>query len=420
MTKKTMKKSILVKAAMRKALTRKTAMKKETMKKTASKKTAMDKTIVAMDSMKIDPPTSSWLTPSRAEAFKALERSTGDNSFFAFEFLPLEVQVMIVKYAFPEKRLIRMGFKTEFNNYNMILNFQMLPDMHLTPLLNTSWLFHTEVNKEFKKVELQKYSRGVKSKLYKALHDEDYSPPNHFWDRCRRNIFCERGSGYRSLDHVYIRPETDTLIIDYRQLFILYFVGGSIDLSNVKHIALANVRSFEWDWPHYRLHEEEVDGLLHGVIAVECPNLEKFTYIISNDDPMTETDIDTAEVIFEADDELYYQDFEYEDGSLHEERPYSLMETKAHVDDCFRSFLRQPDSQYRLRDDVMNFWKAHAPGLGMIARFDADSDWRLRMKLCPEPRYHFVGFNTYLPAHADGTILNQYKGLAQIFEGTPW
>ncbi|TGO34360.1 hypothetical protein BHYA_0200g00050 [Botrytis hyacinthi] len=423
MTKKTMKKSILIKAAMRKALTRKTAMKKKTMKKVASKKTAtdktvaaVDKTIVAMDNMNIDTLTSSWLTPSRSQAFKALERSTEDDSFFAFEFLPLEVQVMIVKYAFPQKHIIRMGFRTEFNNYNMILNFQMLPDMHLTPLLNTSWLFHIEVNKQFKKVELQKYSRGVKSKLYKALHDENYSPPNYFWDRCRRNIFCERGSGYRSLNHVYIRPDTDTLIIDYRQLFTLYFVGGSIDLSNVKHIALANVKSFPWDWPHYRLQEDDVDRLIHGVIAVECPNLEKVTYIISNEDAMIDTDLDTEEVIFEANDELYYQDFEYEDESLHQERPYSLMETKAHVDHCFK----QPDSEYRLKDDVMNFWKEHVPGLGMIARFDADSDWRLRKKSCPEPRYHFVGFDTYLPAHADGTILNPYKGLAQIFEGAPW
>ncbi|TGO20751.1 hypothetical protein BPAE_0268g00050 [Botrytis paeoniae] len=416
MTKTTMKKSILKKAAMRK-----TAMKKKkTIKKTVTKKMTMEKTIVAMDNMNIDAPTSSWLTPSQSQAFKALERSTEDDSFFAFEFLPLEVQIMILKYAFPGKRLIRMGFRTEFNNYNMILNFQMLPDMHLTPLLNTSWLFNMEVNKEFKKVELQKYSRDAKSKLYKALYDENYSPPNYFWDRCRRNIFCERGSGFRSLRNVYIRPETDTLIIDYRQLFILYFVGGSIDLSNVKHIALANVRPFQWDWPYYRLQEDDVDRLIHGVISVECPNLEKLTYIISNEDPMTETHIDTEEVIFDVNDELYYQDFEYEDGSLHEERPYSLMQTKADVDHRFRSFLRQLDSGYRLKDDVMDFWKAHAPGVGMIARFDANADWRLRKKRCPEPRYHLVGFDTYLPAHADGTILSPYKGLAQIYEGAPW
>ncbi|KAF7885319.1 uncharacterized protein EAF01_011384 [Botrytis porri] len=398
MTQKIMKKSILKKAAMRNALMRKTAMKNKTMKKTITKKTTIDKTI----------------------AFKALERSTEDDSFFAFEFLPLEVQIMILKYVFPDQRLIRMEFRTIFNNSNMILNFQMLPDMHLTPLLNTNWLFNTEVNKEFKKVELRKYSRGAKSKLYKALHDENYSPPNYFWDRCVRNIFCGRGSGYRSLDHVYIRPETDTLIIDYRQIFILYFVGGSIDVSNVKHIALANCRPFVWDWPYYPLPDDDVDRLIHGVISVECPNLRKMTYIFSSQDPMTEIHIDTEEVIFDVNDEFYYRDFEYEDGSLHEDRPYALMQTKAEVDHCFREFLRQPNAKYRLKDDVMNFWKNHVPGIGMIARFDADADWRLRMKRCPEPRYHFVGFDMYLPAHADGTILNQYKGLAQIFEGAPW
>ncbi|KAF7915435.1 hypothetical protein BELL_0598g00030 [Botrytis elliptica] len=425
MTKKTIKKSILKKAAMRKALMRKTAMKKKTMKKMFTKKTAkenatIDNTIMAMNNMEIDTPTSSWLTASQTQAFKALERSTEDDSFFAFEFLPLEVQVMILKYALPQKCLIRMGFRTVFNNFNMILNFQMLPDMHLTPLLNTSWLFNNEVNKEFKKVELRKYSRGVKSKLYKALHDENYSPPDYFWDRCRRNIFHERGSGYRSLSHVYIRPETDTLIIDYRQLFILYFVGGSIDLSNVKHIALANVRPFQWDWPYHPLQEDDVDRLIHGLISVECPNLEKLTYIISNDDPMTEMHLDTEEVIFDVNDELYYQDFEFEDGTLHNERPHSLMQAKAEVDDCFQGFLRQLGSGFRLKDDVMNFWKVHVPGVGMIARFDADADWRLRKKRCPEPRYYFVGFDTYLPAHADGTILGPYKGLAQIFEGAPW
>ncbi|KAF7867074.1 uncharacterized protein EAF02_009860 [Botrytis sinoallii] len=289
-------------------------MKKMSTKKTAKENATIDNTIMAMDNMEIDTPTSSWLTPSQTQAFKALERSTEDDSFLHLNFF-----------------LSR--FRTVFSNFNMILNFQMLPDMHLTPLLNTSWLFNTEVNKEFKKVELQKYSRGVKSKLYKALHDENYSPPDYFWDRCRRNIFHERGSGYRSLSHVYIRPETDTLIIDYRQLFILYFVGGSIDLSNVKHIALANMH------------------------------------------------LDTEEVIFDVNDELYYQDFEFEDGTLHNERPHSLMQAKAEVDDCFRGFLRQLGSGFRLKDDVMNFWKVHVPGVGMIARFDADADWRLQMEL---------------------------------------
>ncbi|KAF7957303.1 hypothetical protein EAE96_002890 [Botrytis aclada] len=410
---------------MRKALMRKTALKKMFLKKKSMKLIArenatIDNTIVAMNNMNIDTPTSSWLTPSQTRAFQAFERSTEDDSFFAFGFLPLEIQVMILKYAFPQKRLIRMGFKTEFENFNMILNFQMLPDMHLTPLLNTCWLFNTEVNKEFKKVELQKYSRGVKSKLYKALYNENYSPPNHFWDRCRRNVFHQRGSGYRSLSHVYFRPETDILIIDYRQLFILYFVGGSIDLSNVKHIALANVRAFKWDWPHYILHEDDVDRLIHGVIAVECPHLEKLTYLISNDDAMTETHIDTEEVIFDVNDEFVYQDFEYGDGTLHEERPFELMEITKDLHLYFRNFLRQLDSEYRLSDNVMNFWKAREPGTGMIATFDADADWRLRKKLCAEPRYHFVGFDTYLPAHADGTILSPYKGLAQIFEDAPW
>lgn len=407
------------KAALKAAL-RKAAVRKRTTKKRITKNTIMDETIVAMENMDIAAPISSWLTPSQTHAFKALKRSTEDDSFFAFEFLPLEVQIMILKYTLPHKRLIRMGFRTEFENYNMILNFQMLPDMHLTPLLNTSWLFNTEVLKEFKKVELQKYSRGVKSKLYNALDNERYSPPNYFWDRFRRNVFCEAGSGYRSLDHVYIRPETDTLVIDYRQLFILYFVGGSIDFSNVKNIALTNVRQFEWTWPFYHLDEDDVDRLILGVISVECPHLEKFTYIISNEDPMTEMHIDTEEVIFDINEEFYYQDFEYEDGEFHEEAPINLMDIKNDVDYVHRCFLRQLDSEYRLKDDVMNFWKKHAPDTGMIARFDPDSDWRLRMKRCPEPRYHFVGFDTYLPAHADGTILSPYKGLAQIFEGAPW
>ncbi|KAJ8064239.1 hypothetical protein OCU04_006586 [Sclerotinia nivalis] len=368
----------------------------------------------------MDTTSSSWFTPSGARAYRAIRRSKDCGDFPLFSFLPTEVQVLILKYALPPPRVIRFAFDTKFNGLDIILNLQILPDLHLTPLLNTSWFFNTEILRQYKKVEIQKYKKGSRSQLFTAMRLQGLALPNFFWQHSRRNNFGVKGSGYRSLSHVYLQPEHDTLLMSYRQLFLVYLVGGSIDLSCVRHLALINSGDLSWRHRLFNLSEIDISHLMYGMLSMQCPALEKLSVIIGNESAVTDMDIDVEEIIFDVTDEFFYFEFEDENGRPSNREPTPVVEIAEDILLDFQNLPNHQDPNYELRPESVRFWSERVPVPGLIGRIDQDKSWREKGKKCPEPRLYLPGFGGYLPVHADGTVLDAYKGLAQIFDGAPW
>ncbi|KAF7875284.1 hypothetical protein EAF04_002456 [Stromatinia cepivora] len=368
----------------------------------------------------MDTASSSWLTPSRARAYRAIRRSKDHGYFPLFSFLPTEVQVTILKYALPPPRVIRLAFDTEFKGLDITLNPQILPDLHLTPLLNTSWLFNTEVLRQYKKIEIQKYKKGSKSQLFTAMRRQDLAFPNFFWEHSRRNNFGVKGSGYRSLSHVYLQPEHDTLLMDYRELFLMYLVGGSIDLSCVRHLALVNSGDLSWRHGFFNLSGIDIGHLMYGMLSVQCPALEKLSIVIGNESAVIDMNIDVEEIIFDITDEFFYFVFEDANGRPNNREPIAVVEIAEDILLDFQNFPNHQDPDYEVRQESVRFWRNRTPVPGLIGRIDQDMSWREMGKMCAEPRLYLPGFDGYLPIHADGTVLDPYKGLAQIFDGAPW
>lgn len=368
----------------------------------------------------MDTARSSWLTPTVARAYRAVRRSKDRGDFSLFQFLPQEVQILILKYAFPPKRLIRLAFNTTLENFCLTLNLQVLPDLHITRLLETCEFFKQEVLREFKKVEINKYTRGSRTKMFAAM--ENPRPPNYFWDCSRRNNFGTKGMGYRSLSHVYLQPDLDTLIVSYQELFTLYLAGGSIDLSSVKHLALITHGTHAWGWGRglNALTGLDVQHLMLGMISVECPALEKLSIVLAPETFMTQAWTDTAMFIFDVTDDFIYLDFMDGNRKLLQLLPDILPMMVADILLDFEEFPRHENAEYQLKSESIRFWKKRAPIPGVIAALILDEDWREEGRSYAEPFLWFPTINAYLPAHADGTVLDKYKGLAQIFDGAPW
>ena len=66
----------------------------------------------------------------------------------------------------------------------------------------------------------------------------------------------------------------------------------------------------------------------------------------------------------------------------------------------------------------MNFWKTREPVAGLVGWFYSDD--QDDPSIVPLPRMFVPSMLAWLPAHADGTIVDRYKGLTQIFDGAPW
>ena len=69
---------------------------------------------------------------------------------------------------------------------------------------------------------------------------------------------------------------------------------------------------------------------------------------------------------------------------------------------------------------IFEYWKKVKLTTALLCKLDTDSNWEILGKKAPEPRLYCFSFQAWILAHEDGSPLNKYKGLAQIFEGAPW
>ncbi|RAL64651.1 hypothetical protein DID88_001684 [Monilinia fructigena] len=237
----------------------------------------------------------------------------------------------------------------------------------------------------------------------------------------RRNNFSEKNSVHRSLAHVYLQPKIDTLLIDYQELFKLYLIGGSIDLSSVTHLALLNAcnRTFSYNlW--LKFDETDMAHLMYSMLSTKCPALKKLSLIVGLERDIEKTCIKSKDLIFDVTDEFWSLDWEESNGEPKNLRTVevSWMVRSLRLD--FQRFPQHPNPNYAVSADTVQFWEDREPVIGLIARLDEDETWFAHGKKCAEPRLYFRDIGGYLPAHRDGTILDRYKGITQMFDGAPW
>lgn len=318
---------------------------------------------------------------------------------------------MVFKEAVPDRnsKVADFYFKVYMHSgkFLLLIDDEISPASHLLPLLNACKISREVVYDQLKHIRLSTPDPHGIMRSYRG------KPPTlHFWANDRRLI------------QTYIDPVRDTLMINIPDLVMLDHYGRSIDFSEVERLAITTFRT-ESNWLIDSLMRHFYD-LLHGLFP-RCPDV-KVLQIVS-DFPVN----DFAKCyrsgqrrgyhLIDLDTEMWHDNYWDSSGCLiersHMHRIQDVLSDAKTKEINYLSHLKNLHMKYK---ESSERWKDAKLTIAFLCELDADSNWKTlgKKKKAPEPRLYCFSFEAWIPAHEDGSPLNKYKGLAQIFEGAPW
>ncbi|KAF5875728.1 uncharacterized protein Bfra_011491 [Botrytis fragariae] len=362
-------------------------------------------------------------------------RDPRDGIFEKFSLLPTEVQCAIFREALPSPQVINLAFKiTETRDHGARkiirqLEVSIPTNPSMLPLLKACAISNAEVYRNVKDIVITRLGTKNPFTISNPVlgippHIRDYEVVNRLKASTKPNT---RG-------YTYMRVDKDILMLDAANVFTLYSYGGTILMSNIKYLALQNASldGMSWELPgsmlgvNYELHRLHI---FFKIISLHCPALSKVYFLLDgrnyfhfNESPVQSQKLELR--ILDMDSDFFIQDFtgmetEYKaEGEWEISARMSLQEDAKYVMRDWKQY-RKAIVQNTARDrDVVNFWKTREPIVGLVGWFYADT--QDESSVLPLPRMYIPSVLAWLPAHADGTIVDKYKGLAQIFDGAPW
>lgn len=160
--------------------------------------------------------------------------------------------------------------------------------------------------------------------------------------------------------------------------------------------------------------------LMYAMLSTRCPALEKLSLVVGLAQDLGKMRVRPEDRIVDITEDFWFLDWEGPNGAPKDVRTQKISEMVRSLRLDFERFPLHPNPKYAVSADAARFWEHRAPVPGLIARLDGDETWFEDGKKCAEPRLFFRDIDGYLPAHRDGTVLDKYKGLSQIFDGAPW
>lgn len=343
--------------------------------------------------------------PSPLQLSSAMSNNIQD--FSKFKSFPLELQGMIFKEAIPQRKspVIDFSFAIIKNPMQFVLDIstEIPPAPHLLPLLKACEVSRKEVYRQLKRIKISEPPNGYGS----AAKTDDGVPIRYFWKACE------------PLGHTYIDVIRDTLMLNLPDLLRLYRYGGRIDLSKITRIALTAFSTDYEDTIHEPLRYLRILDLIGHI----CPDLKVFQMItmLAVKDYSRDTDSRIDYRILDVESELWHTDFwnEWEVvKSEHGNRIRNVLDGAKRMSMGYYQYMSLLKELRRTKD--LKFWKRLRYTAALNCKFDDDRNWRSSGKRAPEPRLYILALDAWLPAYEDGTVLDKYKGLAQIFEGASW
>ncbi|KAB8301479.1 hypothetical protein EYC80_003336 [Monilinia laxa] len=329
------------------------------------------------------------------------------HNFSKFKNLPLELQGMIFKEAIPERKspVVDFLFEITKNPRQFVLDIStdISPTPHMLPLLNACEVSRKEVYRHLQRVKISGPPNGYGS----AEKTDDGAPIRYFW-KARRPI-----------GHTYIDAIRDTLMLNIPDLLRLYRYGGSIDFSKITRIALTAFSTDVEDTISDPMNYMKILDLIGQI----CPDLKVFQMItmLSVKDYFRDSNPRADYRILDVETELWHTDFWDEwkvVKSEHRDCIKDVLDGAKEMGMGYYQYMAWLHKLGRMKD--LEFWKGLRYTAALNCRFDDDRNWRLSGKGAPEPRLYVLALDAWLPAYEDGTVLDKYKGLAQIFEGASW
>lgn len=258
----------------------------------------------------------------------------------------------------------------------------------------------------------------------------------------------------------YFRPAVDALCIKFQDFEEIYQLGGKLSLENVTHLVLDNVFfGFGHDYvgeEHHRTMARQVK--LYTLISIHCPALKKLNLVqggrwigdrpdgLDGAEHFKLIDVTEGASDFSWNTERYRQwrwsrftergaargsadlaNMIAEDNRNLAWLRRELNHTTRKMLRDFDRFLNAKEGSQKEGDSwampskkTLRYWQNLRPVPSILV-----GCWN-HNKASPcscssdTPEVYYNRFRQYLAIHKDGTPLNMYKGLAQIFEGAPW
>ncbi|KAF7929111.1 hypothetical protein EAE99_004855 [Botrytis elliptica] len=333
-------------------------------------------------------------------------------TFPKFKLLPPEIQTMVFREAVPDRNSKVADFYFEFHHhsdkYLLSINDEISPASHLLPLLNACKLSRKVIHGQLKHIRLSTPDPRGEIRRY-----------NEYGERIDIRYFWAND---RHLVQTYIDPARDTLMLNMPDLVLLDHYGRSIDFSNVERLAITSFPT-ESDWlieSLGRRFHKLLDGLLPRCLDIKVLQIVS-DFPVNDFAKCYRSGQRRGYHLIDFDTEMWYDNYWDNSGCL---IGRSHMH---HIHDVLSNAkTKEIDYLSRLKDLHMehkgNFkrWKDMKLTIALLCELDADSNWETLGKKAPEPRLYCFSFDAWTLAHEDGSPLNKYKGLAQIFEGVPW
>ncbi|KAF7867078.1 uncharacterized protein EAF02_009864 [Botrytis sinoallii] len=363
------------------------------------------------------------------------KRDPRDGTFEKFTTLPEEVQCAIFKAALPSPQVIDMAFKvTETHDHSARkivrqLEVSIPTNPSMLPLLKASTTSNAEVYRNVQNIQITRLGTITPFTISNLVmeippHIRNYEVVNRWKASTKPNTRA----------YTYMRVDKDILMLDAANVFTLYSFGGTISMSNIKCLALQNASldGMTWELPgnmvgvNYellRLH------IFFKMISLHCPALSKVYFLLDgrnyfhpNEPPVKSQKLEFW--ILNMDSDFFTQDFTGMDTKYKAEGEWeisarlSLQGDAKYVMRDWKDYRKAIVRNIALDGDVVSFWKTREPVMGLVGWFFADA--QVDPSVVPLPRMYVPSMLAWLPAHADGTIVDKYKGLAQLFDGAPW
>lgn len=351
-------------------------------------------------------------------------RHIHDGGFKQFKNLPVELQCLVFKHAFPKPKVIDFRFyvlQSYGDQETQIirkLRGRIRKNTSILPMLQACSNSQKEVYRNFERIEIADLGTHTP---YALSHPALLLP-----SRYHHYEVINDSRKFGSLNHTYMRPDEDILLIDGYALTSLYSYGGSISMSNITNLVLSHLDLHTWKLvSRNRMGTgAEVnlfkDSLLKQ-ISMHCPALSKIHFLLCSDndnfdcEPSGALDLQ----ILDIDSEFRYQEAVNLKGKLNGLLTLDKIEEVSRmmksVEPQWEAYMKIKAAEVPQDVDFLQFWKHRKPVLSVMGWLHSDETNEPSY-----PRIYVPSISAWLPAHADGTIVNKYKGLAQIFDGAPW
>ncbi|TGO46595.1 hypothetical protein BCON_0316g00060 [Botryotinia convoluta] len=331
-------------------------------------------------------------------------------TFPKFKLLPPELRMQVFKEAVPDRNSQVADFYFEVHmhpgKFLVSINDEISPASHLLPLLNACKLSREVVYGQLKHIRLSTPDpHGTMRKYYEGI------PIRYFWANDRRLV------------QTYIDPVRDTLMLNIPDLMLLSHYRRSIDFSNVERLAIT---SFPTDSDRLirrrmRNFPDFLDGLSTRCLDVKVLQIVS-DFSVNDFAKCYRLGRRRGYHLIDIDTEMWHDNYWDNSGCLikrsHIDRIQDVLDDAKIKEIDYLSHLRY--LQEMKHEGNFKHWKSVKLTIALLCELDLDSNWETLGKKAPEPRLYCFSFDAWILAHEDGSPLNKYKGLAQIFEGAPW